>query len=67
MIEKVNVAAVKRLLIARNLSLKELSQKSGLSKTTLYQIFKTGQAHSFQTFSKLVRGLDVDISEITCD
>lgn len=64
---KINVAALKLMMIERKLSLKELSQVTGLSPITLATILKTGKVSRFKTIGALVAGLNVKVEDIVGD
>ena len=54
---------LKLLLVDNNLSISQLADKSGISKQTLYRIFRTGKTTT-RTASKLCKALDVNVREV---
>ena len=62
---KINVEALKLLMIEKKLSLKELSQKTGLSQITLAAILKSdGELKRYKTAGALIEGLNVKAADI---
>ena len=62
---KINVDSLKFLMIEKKLSLKELSQKTGLSQITLAAILKSdGELKRYKTAGALIEGLNVNATDI---
>lgn len=62
---KLNVDALKLLMIEKKLSLKELSKQTGLSQITLAAILKSdGELKRYKTAGALVEGLGVEVKDI---
>ena len=62
---KVDVDAIKRLMIEQQLTLKGLSKKTGLSQITLASILKSsGELKRYKTAGALVEGLGVRLEDV---
>lgn len=62
---KINSDALKRLMIEKKMTLKEMSQATGLSTITLAAMLKDNQTrHQYRTIGSLIRGLNVKTDDI---
>ena len=62
---KINSDALKRLMIEKQMTLKELSQTTGLSTITLAAMLKDSRTrHQYKTIGSLIRGLNVKTDDI---
>lgn len=64
---KINVDALKLIMIEKKMSLKELSEQTGLSQITIASILKNGESRRFKTIGSLVNGLNVKPEDILVD
>ena len=65
---KIDSDALKRLMIEKQMTLKELSQATGLSTITLAVMLKDNQTrHQYKTIGSLIRGLNVKTDDILID
>lgn len=61
---KIDVDALQKILIERRMTLKELSEQTGLSTVTLMSIMKSGESRRYKTIGSLTNGLNVKPEEI---
>ena len=61
---KINIDALKLMMIQKKTSLRELSQKTGLSTVTLASILNADKPRRFKTIGMLADGLNVKPEEI---
>ena len=61
---KIDVDALKKILIEKEMTLKELSQQTGLSTITLTSILKNGESRNFKTLGKLFNGLKINPADV---
>ena len=62
---KIDSDALKRLMIEKQMTLKELSQATGLSTITLAAMLKDNQTrHQYKTIGSLIRGLGVKVDDV---
>lgn len=65
---KIDVDALKMILVQKKTSLRELSQKTGLSEVTLASILNADKPRRrLKTIGKLIDGLNVKPEEILCN
>ena len=61
---KIDVDALKMIMVQKKTSLRELSQQTGLSEVTLASILNADKPRRFKTIGKLIDGLNVKPEEI---
>lgn len=57
---KIDITALKFLLIERGINYRELARKAGLAESTIYKLFNDAAAsRNFRTISSIAKALDV--------
>ena len=60
---KINPNKLKIALVNQNMSVHELSRKSGVSTQTLYRVFNKKRA-TLRVLSKIIKGLNIGVEEL---
>lgn len=55
--------SVKKLCVDKGITMKELANKMGVNKTTLYSAIRNGNP-TLSTIENIAKGLDVKVSEV---
>lgn len=57
---KIDITALKFLLIERGINYRELARKAGLAESTIYKLFNDAAAsRNFRTISRIAKAIDV--------
>lgn len=64
---KINVDALKELMIEKKLTIAALAEITGLSAVTVASLLNSNKPRRFKTVGKLISGLNVKPEKIICD